>query len=148
MNSVLIKKAILIAAPKERVWKVLLNETYTRIWYAEFSLGARADTNWEEGSKVFFTDLSGSGLVGQILTNDPYRKIVVEYQGLVISGEEDYESPEARLVRGGHETYLLTEQRGSTELSIETDMPDELVESMSQAWNRALQKVQELAESL
>lgn len=147
MNTVLIKKAISIEAPKEKVWAILLNDAYTRIWYEEFSLGARAETTWEEGTKVVFTDLTGSGMVGHIVTNQPYQMLTVEYQGLINAGEEDYDSAEAQGVKGGRETYIVHELQGGTELTIESDMAEEYYETMSRAWDRALQKIKALAEA-
>ena len=62
-----IRKSIGIGASKEKVWQVLFDEKYLPIWYAEFSLGARAQGTWRVGSKVLFTDISGGGLVGKVV---------------------------------------------------------------------------------
>lgn len=142
-----IRKSIGIAAPKEKIWQVLFDERYLPIWYAEFSLGARAEGTWRVGSKMLFTDISGGGLVGKVVVNRPCTKLSVEYLGLVVTGEEDYESDEARAVRGGHELYKLEEKGGTALLSVETDMPQESYDSMALAWERALQKIRYLAEA-
>jgi uncharacterized protein YndB with AHSA1/START domain len=141
-----IKKTIAISASRERVWDVVLNDRYTRIWYEEFSLGARPETTWEEGSKVVFTDVSGGGLVGQVVVNHPLEMVSVEYQGVMNAGYEEYESDYAQEVKGGHETYTLTSTGNLTELTVETDMPLALFETMSLAWERALRKIRKLSE--
>ncbi len=142
-----IRKSIGIGASKEKVWQVLFDEKYLPIWYAEFSLGARAEGTWRVGSKVLFIDISGGGLVGKVVINRPCTKLSVEYLGLVVTGEEDYESEQALAVRGGHEQYRLEEKEGTVLLSVETDMPQESYDSMSIAWEKALQKIRHLAEA-
>jgi uncharacterized protein YndB with AHSA1/START domain len=141
-----IKKTIDIQAPKEKVWAVLFNDEYTRIWYAEFSEGTYAQTDWQQGSKAVFRDKSGFGMVGTIVTNKQYEKLSIEFQGVFTDGKEDYESADAQQVKGARETYILAERDGATQVSIESDMAEEHFESMSASWERALQKVKELSE--
>lgn len=147
MKNRLIHKEIDIQAPRLKVWEVVLNEQYTQLWYEEFSLGARADTTWEEGSKVLFTDISGGGLIGQVLVNHPLEIVSVEYQGVVNAGFEEYDSEDAQQVKGGRETYILSGTGNLTQLSVDTDMPYELYDTMSQAWDRALRRIKDLAEN-
>lgn len=147
MKNRLIHKVIDIQAPREKVWEVILDERYTQQWYEEFSMGARAETTWEEGSKVLFTDISGGGLIGQVLVNHPLEMVSVEYMGVVNAGFEEYESEDAQQVKGGRETYTLSGTGNLTQLSVETDMPSELYDTMSQAWNRALRMIKELSET-
>lgn len=147
MKKVTIKKSILLSAPKEIVWDVILNDKFTRIWYAAFSEGSHAQTDWRIGSKAIFTDYSNSGLIGKIVANEPYEIISIMYQGIVTNGKEDYDSEIAKDVLGGLETYRLTEKNGGTHLSIECDMGEDFFESMSMAWDRALEKIKQLCES-
>ena len=141
-----IKKSIEIKAPKEKVWDVLLQDQFNRIWYAEFSEGTYAETDWQVGSKVVFSDHSGSGLLGKVVINQPAEVLSVEYQGMVNNGTEDYESADAQAMKGVHETYRLVEKDGMTQLAIELDMGAEYFDFMSAAWEKALQKIKELAE--
>ncbi|GHB53944.1 SRPBCC domain-containing protein [Persicitalea jodogahamensis] len=141
-----IEKAVEIAASREKVWEILTDERFTPRWYGEFSFGARPKTNWEEGSKVLFTDVSGGGLVGEVLVNEPPLMLSIEYQGVVFGGEEDYTSEEAMSVKGGKETYLLTHKEGATELSVEVEMAEDSFDSMTLAWKRAMAKIKTLAE--
>jgi len=150
METKIIKKSINLQAPKEKVWDVLINDKFTRIWYAEFSEGSHADTDWKVGSKVTFTDHSMSGIVGRVIANNPYEIISVEYEGLVKDGVEDYESKAAKNMKGGRETYRLSEMDGVTHLLVEGegDMPSDFFESMSGLWDKALMKIKELSEGL
>lgn len=143
-----IEKAIEIAASREKVWEILTDDRFTPRWYGEFSLGARPETTWEEGSKVLFTDLSGGGLVGEVVVNEPLRMLSVEYQGVVFGGEEDYTSEDAMNVKGSEETYLLTDEEGQTQLNVKSDIIPKYFDSMSSAWERALRKIKLLAEEI
>lgn len=147
MNFKTIHQSITIEAPREKVWSVLFDDRYIRLWYAEFSPGSHAVTDWKVGSKVLFIDDNGDGLIGKIIINKPYEKLSVEYQGEVIKGKEDVESPAAQVVKGGLETYTLIEEHGKTRLNITGDMGADYFDHMYAAWTRALQKVKELAES-
>ncbi|MEO8664501.1 MAG: SRPBCC domain-containing protein [Ignavibacteria bacterium] len=141
-----IKRSIDINAPKKKVWSVMLDKHYTKIWYSQFSEGSYADTDWKPGSKALFKDDSESGLVGKVIVNDPNEKVSVEYMGLVIAGREDYESDGAKSVKGGRETYILSEKNGETHLEIECDMSPEYFDAMSSSWERAMIKIKELSE--
>ncbi|MDQ3019378.1 MAG: SRPBCC domain-containing protein [Bacteroidota bacterium] len=142
-----IKKSIDINAPKEKVWDVLLNDKFTKIWYSEFAEGAYAETDWKVGSKALFKDNSGSGLIGEVIVNKPAKAISIEYKGLLQKGTEDYESDLAKEFKGKHENYYLSEKEGVANLSIECDMPEKEFESMSDAWEKGLQKIKELSET-
>lgn len=141
-----IRKSIRINASKEKLWEVLFTEPYTRIWYEEFSKGSYAETDWRLGSKAIFKDDSHSGLIGKVVANQPNSLLSVEYTGVLEGGKEDYESDIAKQVQGGRETYVISESEGSTLLEIEGDMAPEYFDIMSDAWDRALEKVKVLSE--
>ena len=141
-----VKKSIEINAPKEKVWDILLQDNFTRIWYAAFSEGSHAETDWQLGSKAVFTDNSGCGIFGEIVENKTAEVISIEYQGEVVNGEEVYTSEAAEAIKGSHETYRLSENNGVTKLDISVDMGAEYYEMMSKAWDEALAKIKELAE--
>ncbi len=147
MNIVQIKKAIDINASRDTVWQVLTKDEYTRKWYALFSEGTKAETDWKEGSKVLFTDNTGSGLAAKIATNNPPSELIFEYTGFVAGGKEDYESDGAKQVQGGKEIYRLTENSGVTHLATECDMDKQMYDMMAAAWDKAILKIKELAEN-
>lgn len=147
MINKVIKKTMDIPAPKEKVFEVLVDDECTKRWFAEFGEGAHAETTWEEGSKVSFTDDTQSGLVGVVMLNRPGEILSVKYTGIVADGLEDYDSDLAKEVIGTMETYVLTEKDGITTLSVDVDMSDEYYDIMSEAWDNALQKIKELAVS-
>lgn len=142
----IIKKSIEIAAPKEKIWDVLLQDHYGRIWMGIFSPGSHAVTDWKLGSKVLFTDDSGSGgIFGRIVIKEPYDIISMEYDGILNDGTEDSESEQAKPWVGTHETYRLSMKGDKTLLEIEVDIIDDFYEMMSEQWDKALLKIEELA---
>jgi uncharacterized protein YndB with AHSA1/START domain len=140
-----IRKSMEISAPKEKVWVVLLEDKYNRDWYALFSEGTYAKTDWIEGHKVMFLNNSNNGIVGRIIKKRPYEELVMEYDGLVMNGVEDYDSEFAKKTKGIRESYTLSDHNGGTLLAISCDMDDEHFEMMSRAWESALQRISELA---
>lgn len=147
MDTVQIKKSIDINTSREAVWQVLTKDEYTRKWYAVFSEGTRAETDWQEGSKVLFTDSTGRGMAAKIVTSNPPSELIIEYTGIVADDKEDYESDMARQVQGGKEIYRLTENAGVTQLATECDMDKQMYDMMAAAWDKAMLKIKELAES-
>jgi uncharacterized protein YndB with AHSA1/START domain len=146
MNRAVIKKSVEVHAPREKVWDVLLEDEFTRVWYAAFSPGTYAETDWKVGGKAVFRDDSGSGLVSKVMANERFELISVEHQGVIMNGTEDFESAEARQWKGCRETYRLSEKNGVTTLAIENEMPEEFRETFLASWDTALQKIKELAE--
>ncbi len=141
-----IKKSIDIKASAEKVWNVMLSdETYT-IWTSAFSEGSIAETDWKLGSKVVFKDKSNSGIFGKISKKVPYKIFEIVYDGMVVNDKEDYESAEAKSMKGVVETYTFSEKDGVTHVAIECDMDEKYFDMMSAAWDKALLKVKELAE--
>ncbi|MFP5222125.1 MAG: SRPBCC family protein [Acidobacteriota bacterium] len=147
MIKVQLTKSIEIHAPRARVWNVLLQDEFTRIWYAEFGEGSQAETDWKAGSTIHFKDKSGNGLVSKVLDNREFEVISIEHQAVIINGREDFESDDAKKWKGCRETYTLSEERGVTTLHIEQEMPEEYLESFPALWDNALAKIKELAEN-
>jgi len=135
-----------INAPKEKVWKVLWDdETYGK-WTAAFFEGSRAETDWQEGSKVQFLDPDGNGMLSKIKKSQPCDKMYFEHSGVVHAGVEDTGSEEAKKWKGLVENYTLTKNEGGTELLIETDIPEAYLKMFEKAWPMALERVKELSE--
>jgi len=147
MSIKVIEKNIFINAPKEKVWEILFTDSSYRIWAAEFSPGSYFETDWQQGSKALFKGSDGMGLVGHISEVLPNQFLSIQYDGLIgTNGVEDVESEGAQVYKGVLETYTLVEIEGVTELDITSGMPEEYFEMMTDAWDKALQKIKTLAE--
>lgn len=142
-----IKKSIVIEATRQKVWHVLVNDTFSRIWYQEFSAGAYAQTDWNINSKVIFSDPTGNGLIGKIIDNRKFEALTIEFTGQLVEGVEDYTSQTAQALKGKRESYRIKEQNGAVLLSISADLADVYAEQMEPAWERALLKIKSLSEN-
>lgn len=146
MESNTIQKSIDIKAPRKKVWDVIVNDRYNRIWLREFGRSTWAETDWKAHSKVVFRDDEGQGVFGTVLESKPPELLVIEYDGELVKGKPETESEVARSIIGGHEAYRLSESNGITSLEISNDIPDEYYEEMQHDWDKALHRMKELAE--
>ena len=135
-----------IAAPKEKVWKVLWGDTTYPAWTSAFAEGSRAETNWEEGSKVLFLDGRGHGMVSTIAKKIPNEFMSFKHLGTVKDGVEDFESEQTKEWSGALENYVLKTVNGKTELVVDMDIAEEYKDYFMNTWPKALDKVKELAE--
>lgn len=135
-----------INAPKEKVWESLWQDANYREWTSPFAEGSRAETDWQQGSKVYFTDGKGSGMVSRIEDNQPNEFMSIQHLGMVKDGKEDVESDEVKAWAGAMENYTLTDEAGKTKLVIDIDLAEEWVENMEEVWPKALEKLRGIAE--
>src|SRR5512138_407966 len=95
--------SIKINAPREKVWKVLWDETLYKNWTSIFMEGSYAITdNWKEGTKVLFLAPGGNGMVSKVAVNKPNEFMSFEHLGEVKDGEEDTESEKVKGWAGAH----------------------------------------------
>ena len=90
-----------------------------------------------------------SGLFGKIAENVLYERIIIEYLGEIVDGQEDMTSDEAWQWNGAQETYIFTEIDGVTTLTVELEgegVKPEMSEMFEQMWPAALNKLKEIAE--
>lgn len=138
---------ITIDAPRETVWNVLWNDTTYPQWTAVFSEGSRAETDWKEGSKVFFTNGKGEGMVSLIESSLPNEYMSFKFLGEINNGVEDLDSEQAREWAGLEENYTLKTADGQTELTVHVDIADQYVDHFEKTWPTALETVKKLAEA-
>ena len=135
-----------IAAPKEKVWKVLWGDNTYPVWTAPFAEGSQVETNWEEGSKVLFLDGKGEGMVSTIAKKIPNEFMSFKHLGTVKNGVEDLNSEKTKEWSGALENYILKTVDGKTELVVDMDITEEFKDYFTNTWPKALDKVKELAE--
>ena len=142
--------SILINAPREKVWKTMLEDATYRKWTEAFSPGSHFVGDWQRGSKILFlgpAESGQSGMIGRIAENIPFEFISIEYLGVVENGREDTSSPASKGWAGAHENYAFKARDGATQLDIEVDTADEFKDMFAEAWPKALKKLKELAEA-
>lgn len=137
---------ILIDAPREKVWEVIIGKDTYPQWTAPFSEGSNVETDWKKGSRAFFHDGKGSGMVSEIAENKPNEFLSIRHLGMLQNGVEDLDSEEVKKWSGSLENYTLKDVDGKTEWRVEMDTSGEWEEYMNNTWPLALQKAKELAE--
>ena len=135
-----------IAAPREKVWKILWGDKTYFAWTSVFAEGSRAETDWEEGSKVLFLDGKGEGMVSTIAQKISNEFMSFKHLGMVKNGVEDLNSEQVKDWAGALENYRLKTLDGKTELVVDMDMTEEFKDYFINTWPKALDKVKELAE--
>jgi len=141
--------SIVVDAPKEKVWNIMLNDDTYRKWTEVFMPGSYYKGSWTKGSKILFLapgEKGESGMVSRIKESRPYEYISIEHLGIVKDGKEDTTSEEVKVWAGAHENYTLRETDGKTEVKVDLDSNEEFKDMFQNTWPKALQRLKEIAE--
>lgn len=85
-------------------------------------------------------------MVARIAENRLHEFLSIEHLGMIENGAEDTTSEKVKDWAGAHENYTFTEKDGGTELTIDMDIVESEKAYMESAWEKALQKLKQLAE--
>ncbi len=138
-----------INAPKEKVWKTMLDLDTYKMWTVAFHEGSYYKGNLALGEKILFIgpDESGEmGMVSRVADIRPYDFISFEHLGIYKNGVEDTESPEAKKWAPAFENYSFTEVEGGTEITVDQDIDGEYKEMFEGMWKKGFGLLKELAE--
>ncbi|NDC40841.1 MAG: SRPBCC domain-containing protein [Chitinophagia bacterium] len=141
-------KSILISATRERVWAVLTQPELLKQWYAAFKEGTYAITDWQTGSTALFVDAAGNGMAGRIVAAQAPEWIDIALTGMVKNGTTDTESDMALAVAGGRETYRLTQQGEQTLMEVHIYPDNEYMAFLIPRWEKALEIIRQLSETV
>ena len=106
-----------IKAPKEKVWLTLWNDASYRKWTSVFSEGSYAESDWNEGSRVYFLSPGGDGMFSTIQKKIPGVEMSFKHLGEIKNGME-----ELKEWGDASESYYLEEKEGITELTVKLVM--------------------------
>lgn len=105
---------------------------------------------WTKGSDIRFINEDGkeSGMLSEIAESSWPELISIKHRGVVINGDEDYDSPLAREWSGGFETYRFIPQKdGSTIFSVEQDLLEAYAEEFTANWGKSFDRMAALIET-
>lgn len=136
-----------INATPERIWEVLWGDKTYGQWTSVFSEGSRAETDWKLGSKIYFLDGKGNGMVSQVAEIRPNEYMSIHHLGMVKDGIEDLTSAEVKKWEGAHENYSLTKSGTGTMLDVDMDSVEEFSDYFRKTWPTAMDKLKEISES-
>jgi uncharacterized protein YndB with AHSA1/START domain len=135
-----------INAPKELVWRTMLDDDTYRQWTSAFQEGSYAVTDWKQGSKALFLAPDGSGMVSRVAEHRPNEYLSLEHLGIVKDGVEDTESAEVKPWAGARENYTLREGAGHVTLTVDMDTTPDHKQFFEDTWPKALAALKDLAE--
>lgn len=138
---------IQINAPREKVWKVMLEDETYRKWTEAFHPGSYAETDWQKGSPAKFLSPEGDGMISRIADNIPNEFLSIEHLGMITKGVEDTTSDQVKAWAGAMENYTLKEKDGGTEVIVDMDSDENYSKMFNDMWPKALLKVKELSEA-
>ncbi len=142
--------SIKINAPREKVYKMMLEDESYRKWTEPFCPGSYAVTDWKKGSKAIFLgpDKDGNvgGMVSRIAENIPNEYVSIEHLGVVNNGVEDTTSDAVKPWAGAMENYTFRDSDGGTEVLVDIDVDDNYVKMFNDMWPKALNKLKEISE--
>lgn len=136
-----------IAAPREKVWNTMLEDTTYREWSSVFMPGSHFVGDWSEGSKMLFLgpgapEEKEGGMAAIVAGNRPQEFISLQYHAEIRDGVE------VPMEGTGYENYTFADIDGDTQITIDLlNLPDEYQEMFDAAWPKALEKLKELAEN-
>ena len=136
-----------INAPKELVWRTMLEDETYRQWTSAFHEGSHAITDWKTGSKALFLGPDGSGMVSRVAEHRPNEFLSLEHLGVVKNGMEDTTSADAKEWTGALENYALRDTGGHITLRVDMDTADSYKQYFEETWPKALAALKELSES-
>jgi uncharacterized protein YndB with AHSA1/START domain len=139
--------AITIHAPREAVWAAMLGPEGFRTWTAEFCEGSYYEGSWNTGDRIRFLAPNGEGMTSVIAESRPPEFVSIRHLGIVKGGFEDTTSEAAAAWAPAFENYAFAEADGSTEVSVEVDVPPDYVGFMTETWPRALARLKALSEN-
>ena len=139
--------SVVIDAPADVVWRVLLDDATYREWTAAFSEGSYAVTDWKEGSKALFLTPEGNGLVSRIAVHRPNEYLSIEHLGFVKAGVEDLDAAKKDGWEDARENYTLTAEGSASRLVVDMDATPGMIPFFNETWPKALAKLKELCES-
>lgn len=143
-----------IDAPVAKVWDTMLQDATYREWTKVFSPNSFYEgqdgstmSAWDQGSKIQFSDCSGSGMYAEIAKHRPHEFISIRHLGMIVDGKVDTESEAVKAWVPAYENYTLAEKDGGTLLKIDLDTVEEYEAMFNEMWPKALAKLKELAEA-
>ncbi len=143
-----------IEAPVATVYNKMIGRETFKQWTSVFNPssdyeGGDMEGNWKKGSKVLFvgTDEQGKrgGMVGCIRENTPNQFVSIEYMGIVDGDSEIIEGPLAEDWQG-FENYTFEGHNGSTIVTVDIDVNDQMIEYFGNTYPKALEKLKEICE--
>lgn len=135
-----------VAAPRESVWRRMLDDAGYRAWTAAFCAGSHYRGRWDVGSEIDFLDPDGNGLRARVVAHWPAEVVALRHLASLRDGQPS-RAPDDVDWAGCSEDYLFGDAPGGTRLRIEATVPASYAGMMEVLWPRALAALKALCEA-
>lgn len=135
-----------IDAPREKVWEVLWGENTYPQWTKPFDSNSRAESDWQEGSKVLFLAEGGHGMYSTIEKKIENEYMSFRHIGEIADGKELPVDEETNKWSGSMENYTLEDAGGKTRLSVEVDTEDAHIDMFNKIFPESMEIIKSLSE--
>lgn len=134
-----------IKAPKDVVWNTLWQDETFRDWASVIDPETYMVGDLVEGNEVQFISADGGyGVTSLVEKLTPGEFVLLRHSA---DTQDEGKREREKEWTGGKESYALAEANGVTTLTVVFDMPPEQEEYFQLNYPKALERVQELAES-
>jgi uncharacterized protein YndB with AHSA1/START domain len=140
---------ITIDAPRQRVWKTMLEPESYQQWVNVSWPGSRYVGEWKKDASIRFLG-GGDSQGGTLATLDelkPNERVSARHVAVInADGTEDRDSEMAQGWIGSTESYTFAEQGGKTRLDVDIATAPQWESMFNDGWPAALDKLKELCE--
>jgi uncharacterized protein YndB with AHSA1/START domain len=143
---------ILINAPVQKVWAIMLDDKTYRKWTVAFEPTSYFEGSWEKGEKIKFLSQGGSGMYSEIAENIPNKYISIRHLGMLDKGVVDTSSELAKNWKDAYENYTFDQIDHQTLLKVDLEADDsaltkEMTEMFKDMWPKALLELKNICEA-
>lgn len=135
-----------VKASKEKIWRVLWDDETYRKWTNVFAEGSYAESNWNEGDKIYFLGPGGGGMNSIIERKIPYEYMAFKHLGEIKDFKEVPIDDKTNEWSGSMETYRLDQKGNVVDLHVEVDVIEQHLDYFKDAFPKALKIIKELSE--
>jgi hypothetical protein len=135
-----------IKASKEKIWKVLWDDETYRKWTNVFAEGSYAESNWNEGDKIYFLGPGGGGMNSIIEKKIPNEYMAFKHLGEIKDFKELPIDNKTNEWYGSMETYRLDQKGDVVDLHVEVDVIEQHIDYFKDAFPKALEIIKKLSE--
>lgn len=142
---------IVINAPLEKVYRMMIDKTHFTSWTAAFNPTSRFEGSWDKNADIDFIgcDENGNegGMVSRIRENMPNRFISIEHLGIWHEGKKILEGPAVEGWKGAFENYTYVPLANGTLVKVDLETNEEFEAYFKEMWPKALEKLKGICEA-
>jgi len=142
-----------INAPREAVWRAIVEDAEYRKWASTFHEGSFFEGGWNKDDAIRFITLNEKGekggMVAEIAESRKPEYISIRHIGFMQAGVEDTTSETIKAWAPAYENYTFEEKgETTTKFIVDMDTADDWYDDLNEMWPRALKKLKDVAENL